>query len=78
MDLLMHDIYGADINPAFKDIIAVSLGKIAMAKDLNFAREDIARSLVNMIAYNIGQIGYLNAKLHGIKQILFGGNFLRG
>ena len=50
----MNDIYGADINPAFKDIIAVSLGKIAMAKDLNFAREDIARSLVNMIAYNIG------------------------
>lgn len=54
VDLLMNDIYGSDINPKYKDIIAVSLGKIAMARDLNFAREDIARSLVNMIAYNIG------------------------
>mgnify|MGYP000178908408 CR=1 FL=1 len=73
----MHDIYGEE--SIDQDIVAVGLGKVAMAASTaDFRREDIARSLVNMIAYNIGQIAFLNAKLHSMTRILFGGNFIRG
>jgi len=30
-----------------------------------------------MIAFNISQIAYLNAKLHKVKTVLFAGNFIR-
>ena len=42
-----------------------------------FQDEDIARALVTMVAQNITQIAYLNAKLHHTKRIVFTGNFLR-
>ncbi|KAI8868976.1 fumble [Ramicandelaber brevisporus] len=38
---------------------------------------DINRALLLMITNNIGQIVYLNARLHGIDRIYFAGNFLR-
>ena len=37
----------------------------------------MARSLLVMITQNIGQVAYLNAKLHDTSNIYFCGNFLR-
>jgi type II pantothenate kinase len=46
-------------------------------EDIVFQDEDIARALVTMVAQNITQIAFLNAKLHHTKRIIFTGNFLR-
>lgn len=35
--------------------------------------EDSARSIADMVSYNIGQIAYLVAKLHGVKRLFFTG-----
>ncbi len=52
--------------------------KIAnLALSPRFKAEDVALSLLRMVAYNIGQIAYLNARLHGLEHIYFGGNFVR-
>lgn len=42
-----------------------------------FRPEDIIRSLLFMIANNIGQIAYLNAKLQGIERVIFAGGFVQ-
>lgn len=49
------------------------------ATDLSaqFRQQDIALSLLRMVSYNIGQIAYLNARVHGLDRIYFGGNFIR-
>lgn len=39
--------------------------------------QDIALSLLRMVSYNIGQIAYLNARVHNLHRIYFGGNFIR-
>ena len=44
----------------------------------NFRDADIAKSLLIAISNDIGQIAYLNAQLHGLKRIYFGGYFIRG
>ncbi|WEW57455.1 pantothenate kinase [Emydomyces testavorans] len=43
-----------------------------------FRREDISRSLLFAISNNIGQIAYLQSEKHQIKDIYFGGSFIRG
>ncbi|CDF39543.1 unnamed protein product [Chondrus crispus] len=49
------------------------------ATDLSatFRQQDIALSLLRMVSYNIGQIAYLNARVHNLDRIYFGGNFIR-
>lgn len=42
-----------------------------------FKPKDVALSLLRMVSYNIGQIAYLNARVHGLDTIYFGGNFVR-
>lgn len=42
-----------------------------------FRPQDVALALLKMVSYNIGQIAYLNARLHGLNRIYFGGNFVR-
>lgn len=42
-----------------------------------FRPQDVALALLRMVSYNIGQIAYLNARLHGLNRIYFGGNFVR-
>jgi type II pantothenate kinase len=42
-----------------------------------FEEADIARALVVMVAQNVTQIAFLNAKIHQSKRVLFTGNFLR-
>lgn len=45
--------------------------------DHKFKPQDVALSLLRMVSYNIGQIAYLNARVHGLDRIYFGGNFIR-
>jgi len=73
-DLLYSDIYGGHTD----ETLAVSLGKIAMSDPNEYHKNDIAKSLLNMVAYNIGQIAYLTARIQNIDHVYFGGNFIRG
>ncbi|KAF2837932.1 fumble-domain-containing protein [Patellaria atrata CBS 101060] len=43
-----------------------------------FRPEDISKSLLYAISNNIGQIAYLQAKLHNLEHIYFGGSFIGG
>ncbi|AAS54101.2 AFR729Cp [Eremothecium gossypii ATCC 10895] len=43
-----------------------------------FSNADISKSLLYAISNNIGQIAYLQAKIHNVKKIYFGGSYIRG
>eukprot|EP01017_Pseudomicrothorax_dubius_P007990 TRINITY_DN12585_c0_g4_i1.p1 TRINITY_DN12585_c0_g4~~TRINITY_DN12585_c0_g4_i1.p1 ORF type:complete len:187 (-),score=33.89 TRINITY_DN12585_c0_g4_i1:275-835(-) len=77
VDLTMSDISKGIDSPlrAERDILAVSLGRFRTGETPR--REDVAKSLLNMIAYNIAQVAFLTAKLHGLHNVLFAGNFIR-
>ncbi|CAG8439060.1 15054_t:CDS:2 [Cetraspora pellucida] len=84
VDMLVGDIYGSDYSKIGlkSSMIASSMGKV-FKKNVkqsvgNFRSEDISKSLLYMVSNNIGQIAYLNAQAHGLKQIYFGGCFIRG
>lgn len=81
---MVGDIYGQNSDALDKlgltaDVVASSFGKLVAkqhpARGLN--QEDLARALLLMVTNNIGQVAYLNAKLHKTKRIFFVGNFLR-
>lgn len=60
-------------------MVASSFGKLVMKDNPRegIKEEDFAIALLMMITNNIGQIAYLNAKLHGCTKIFFVGSFLR-
>jgi type II pantothenate kinase len=81
---MVGDIYGQESDALDKlgltaDIVASSFGKLVTkqhpARDLT--QDDLARALLLMVTNNIGQVAYLNAKLHNTERIYFVGNFLR-
>ncbi len=80
-DMVVGDIYGRGYNKfqLNSDTLASSFGKVGMSEDprSNLSDSDISKSLVIMITMNIGQVAYLNAKLHDTSTIFFIGNFLR-
>jgi bifunctional damage-control phosphatase, subfamily II, fusion protein len=39
---------------------------------------DIALALCRLVSYNIAHLAFLNAKLHGVSRVFFGGFFIRG
>jgi len=89
IDMLVGDIYGADyLKVGLKSTtIASTFGKVArkakergpeMGPLKGFKPEDISRSLLFAISNNIGQITYLQAQLHDLQHIYFGGSFIRG
>lgn len=43
-----------------------------------FRPEDVSRSLLYAVSYNIGQIAYLQSTVHSLPHIYFGGSFIRG
>ncbi|KAJ1336033.1 type II pantothenate kinase [Microdochium nivale] len=43
-----------------------------------FSNADISRSLLYAISNNIGQIAYLQSRVHNLNHIYFGGSFIRG
>lgn len=89
VDMLVGDIYGSDyLKMGLKSsTIASTFGKVARkAKERGaehgplkgFNPQDISRSLLFAISNNIGQITYLQAQLHDLQHIYFGGSFIRG
>eukprot|EP00123_Amoebidium_parasiticum_P016109 comp23291_c3_seq1/m.38208 comp23291_c3_seq1/g.38208 ORF comp23291_c3_seq1/g.38208 comp23291_c3_seq1/m.38208 type:complete len:827 (-) comp23291_c3_seq1:535-3015(-) len=83
VDMLVGDIYDGDYSKIglSKDTIACSFGKAMRSsfkgEQQEYKDEDVAKSLLHMISNNIGQIAYLQAQLHGLKRIYFGGYFIR-
>lgn len=85
--MLVRDIYG-DKSPYAElsgDLLASSFAKVAFDNNAEgnidrnkYKKEDILSSLVFMIAFNIGQLAYLTAKLHNIDKMYFIGNFVKG
>jgi type II pantothenate kinase len=87
--MLVGDIYGADyLKVGLKSsTIASTFGKVARKSKergpesgalKGFNPQDISRSLLFAISNNIGQITYLQAQLHDLQHIYFGGSFIRG
>merc|ERR1712154_264688 len=81
VNMLVRDIYGGDYSQfgLSGDIVASAFGRCGSMKDgeLNGVNKgDIAKGLLDMIAMNVAQLGYLNAMRFGIDRIIFGGNFL--
>lgn len=44
----------------------------------SFRPEDVSRSLLYAVSYNIGQIAYLQSCKHSLNHLYFGGSFIRG
>lgn len=44
----------------------------------DFNNEDVCKSLLYAVSNNIGQIAYLQANIHNIQNIYFGGSYIRG
>jgi type II pantothenate kinase len=81
IDMLVRDIYGGgytNMNLS-ADMVASSFGKLVMKEHPRegLREADLAIALLMMITNNLGQISYLNAKLHGCNKIFFVGSFLR-
>jgi pantothenate kinase len=67
VDMLVGDIYGGRDYPAIglsASTIACSFGKVVSGEgDLaDYAPADVAMALCRMVAYNIAQLAYLNAR----------------
>ena len=84
VDMMVGDIYGEDSDALEKlgltaDIVASSFGKLVSKEDpaKGLTQEDLARALLSLVTNNIGQVAYLNAKLHKTPRIYFVGSFLR-
>ncbi len=84
VDMMVGDIYGENSDALEKlglpsNVVASSFGKLVAKEDpaAGLEQEDLARALLLMITNNIGQVAYLNAKLHNTPRIYFVGNFLR-
>lgn len=82
IDMTVKDIYGGDYE-LFNlkgDTVAAAFGKVCFKSNsyTEYAsKNDIARSLLDMIGMNIAQLAYLCAKNHNTSRLVFVGNFLR-
>lgn len=47
-------------------------------RNKKFKNADICKSLLYAVSNNIGQIAYLQAKVHNVQNIYFGGSYIRG
>ncbi len=89
VDMLVKDIYGGsyDALGLSDDLIASSLGKATRSvldsftrEDLlaKFKQEDILKSILVMICYDISQIASLHARINKVHKICFAGYFIHG
>ena len=87
--MLVKDIYGGNYEAFNLDgnLLASTLGKTTRSRfDLNddnreqyltkFKQEDLIKSILMMICYNLAQLSTLYASLNNIKKVLFGGYFI--
>ena len=90
VDMLIKDIYGSGYDNLGLDenLIASSLGKVTRSTLDNskcsreeylkkFKEEDLVKSILIMICYDLSQLACLHAKLHDVKRVFFGGYFIR-
>ena len=86
--MLVKDIYGGsyDLVGLGDDLIASSFGKTTRSSSekctreehlSKFKQEDLAKSLLLMICYDVSQIASLQARIHNINKVYFGGSFIR-
>ncbi|EGR28327.1 pantothenate kinase, putative [Ichthyophthirius multifiliis] len=81
LDLYVSDIFGQSNAPKdiHGDALCVSMGKMTQklkeGQDVN--KQDIVKSLLLMTSFNLSQIAFNQAKLEGIQNIIFAGNFVR-
>jgi pantothenate kinase len=74
VDLIVKDIYGTNANNLGldDDVIASSMGKIhellQNKKRDDIKKEDIAKSLLSMVCFHIGQLAYLMSKRYETKK----------
>lgn len=59
------------------DALSSNVPLLSTSDGEQFQPEDVALSLLRMVSYNIAQIAHLNARVHGLNRIYFGGNFIR-
>ena len=81
VDMLVKDIYGGGYldSGLSGSMVASSFGKLVAKENPreNVKPEDLAIALLMMITNNIGQVAYLNARVHNCSKIVFVGSFLR-
>ena len=90
LDFLAKDLSPLIQINIVQPVVASSFGKASqntqnitmrMDKDLSnpkhYKAEDVALSLIKMISYNTGHLGYLVGRVNKVKNILFAGNYVR-
>ena len=77
IDMTVEDIYGDKLTNLglSKDIIASSFGKaVADKSKLTYNQKDLVRSLITMIAINVGQMSWLYSEIERLKNIIVVGS----
>mmetsp|Transcript_19347 Transcript_19347/g.42213 ORF Transcript_19347/g.42213 Transcript_19347/m.42213 type:complete len:472 (-) Transcript_19347:61-1476(-) len=79
VNLHVEDIYGGDYSLSSGRTLSGSLTASFFAKGIAEKPDDAAKlcALMKMVAQNICQMAFLNAVKHGVRRIVFTGNFLR-
>ena len=67
-----------DIEKENNDSNTTSTDQIQQQRRRQFKNQDICKSLLYAISNNIGQIAYLQARVHHVKKVYFGGSYIRG
>eukprot|EP00923_Selenidium_pygospionis_P022428 GHVN01038786.1.p1 GENE.GHVN01038786.1~~GHVN01038786.1.p1 ORF type:complete len:368 (-),score=58.28 GHVN01038786.1:64-1167(-) len=85
LDLTVGDLFGdaAGSRCLPPDTVASSFGRLFSDTDdpwytslKDTRKEDIARSLIHMVSYNIGNIAYLVATINNVRRIFFAGKYI--
>jgi len=78
VDMLVGDIYGGDYQSVglAGNVIASSFGNCQKNVPDDVNEYDISRSLLTMFAFNITQLAYFNALIHGCSKLVFTGYYL--
>lgn len=78
---LCGDAAGSKVLPP--ETLASSFGRVYSTHEgesfegiEHFNREDIARSLIEMVSYNLGYIAFLLCQIHGLSRVIFSGKFI--
>eukprot|EP00922_Rhytidocystis_sp_ex-Travisia-forbesii_P021698 GHVS01031767.1.p1 GENE.GHVS01031767.1~~GHVS01031767.1.p1 ORF type:complete len:879 (-),score=118.95 GHVS01031767.1:87-2723(-) len=82
LDLTVADLLGDTAGSISlpDDTLACSFGRVycehlkGRGKDLR--KEDLARSLIHMVSYNIGYLAYLVGTTHAVRRLIFAGKYI--